>query len=101
MTALAREQLVSLVLAAAEDLNDIFEDPIDLSAGADALLYGDRGPLQSMDLVSLVIAVEQLIEDESGTLVSLTDERAMSQKSSPFRSVESLATYAHTLLEES
>ena len=50
--------------------------------------------LDSMALVSLVIAVEQAIEEKYGVAVALADEKALSQRSSPYRTVNSLAAYA-------
>ena len=47
--------------------------------------------LDSMGLVTLVVGVEQAIEDELGVSVSLADARALSQRNSPYRTVGSLA----------
>jgi D-alanine--poly(phosphoribitol) ligase subunit 2 len=41
-----------------------------------------------------VIAVEQAIEDEYEVSAGLADEKAMSQKNSPYRTVDALADYA-------
>jgi len=57
-------------------------------------LFGDGGVLDSMALVSLVIAVEQAIEEKYGVGVALADEKALSQRSSPYRTIASLAAYA-------
>jgi D-alanine--poly(phosphoribitol) ligase subunit 2 len=61
-------------------------------------LFGEVGVLDSVGLVSLVVAVEQALEDEQGIRVSLADERALSQQNSPYRTVESLAAYAASLV---
>jgi acyl carrier protein len=61
-------------------------------------LFGRDGLLDSMGLVTLVVAVEQAIEDEYGVSVSLADDRALSQRTSPYRTVGSLAEYAEGLL---
>ena len=50
---------VALVLAAAEELNPSLEEPIDVARGAEAPLYGDDGPLDSLALVTLTSTVEQ------------------------------------------
>ncbi len=65
----------------------------------DTRLFGREGLLDSMGLVTLVVAVEQAIEDEYGVSVSLADDRALSQRTSPFRTVGSLADYAARLLD--
>ncbi len=64
------------------------------------LLFGDAGLLDSVGLVSLIVAVEQEIENELDVSIVLADERAMSQSSSPFRTVGALAAYASTLAAE-
>lgn len=57
-------------------------------------LFGEDGLLDSVGLVSFVIAVEQALADELEIEVGLADERALSQRSSPYRTVGSLAEYA-------
>lgn len=63
----------------------------------ETLLFGESGLLDSVGLVSLIVAVEQEIENDLGISIVLADERAMSQKNSPFRSIGALADYAATL----
>ena len=69
---------------------DLDGEPVE----ADTPLFGEAGLLDSVGLVSLVVAVEQALEDELGVSVALADERARSQRSSPYRTVSSLADYA-------
>lgn len=57
------------------------------------VLFGEAGTLDSLDLVSLIVDVEQQLLDSLKIKISLTDEKAMSQKNSPFKSVKSLADY--------
>ena len=64
------------------------------------VLFGAHGPFDSIGLVSLVVIVEERVEDRYGVSISLADERAMSQERSPFRSVGALAQYAYGLIEE-
>lgn len=65
---------------------------------AETQLFGRAGLLDSLGLVTLVVAVEQAIADEYGVGVSLADDRALSQRNSPYRTVGSLAEYAAGLL---
>jgi len=44
--------------------------------------------------------VEQNLNDRCNTAITVADERAMSQKRSPFRTVGNLADYALMLLAE-
>ena len=61
-------------------------------------LYGHSSDLDSLGLVQLLIDVEERVSDRYGVPVSLTDEKAMSQTHSPFRSVNSLAQYLAGLI---
>jgi acyl carrier protein len=65
----------------------------------DARLFGEGGLLDSLALVSLVVAVEQAVADRFGKSVSLADEKALSQRSSPYRTIATLAAYAAAELD--
>ena len=65
-----------------------------------ALRLGRGGALDSLGLVNLIVAVEQVIETATGQSITLADERALSQKNSPFANIGSLAVYIQTLLNE-
>lgn len=88
------EKLVGLIVNAIKELGeqDHVELPAELTPATP--LFGEAGFLDSMSLVSLVVAVEQSIEDEFGKAVSLADEKALSRHSSPYRTIGSLAEYA-------
>jgi D-alanine--poly(phosphoribitol) ligase subunit 2 len=66
----------------------------------DTTLLGQGGILDSLGLVSLIVSLEQAIEDECGVSISLADERAMSETRSPYRTVGSLAEYGARLVME-
>lgn len=98
--AIDREQIVSLIIQTVKDI-----DPPALAGKADGLsaetrLFGKEGLFDSLGLVALIVDVEQGLADASGVSITLGDDRAMSQSSSPFRTVGSLADYALTLINE-
>lgn len=93
-----RDELVEMILELARELAREESWMID-DLAAQTVLFGEDGVLDSMGLVSLVIATEQAIEEKYDKSISLADEKAMSQSKSPYRSVESLAEYASTQLE--
>ena len=64
-----------------------------LEKSKDAILFGNRETLDSLGIVHFIVAVEERLNDDLGLSVALADERAMSQKNSPFRSVASLSAY--------
>lgn len=73
--------------------NQIVKSPV-------TVLFGPGGVLDSLGLVTLIADLEGVIDQECGVSVTLADDRAMSQKSSPFRTIESLAQYVEILLRE-
>lgn len=66
----------------------------------DTRLIGREAVLDSLGLVSVIVEVEQRLEERYGLTLILADERAMSQRHSPFRSVRSLTDYVCQRLEE-
>ena len=71
-----------------------------LKKSLDTQLYGDKSEIDSLSLVNVVVLTEQKIEDEFNITINLADEKAMSQKNSPFRTVSTLKEYIETLLEK-
>jgi acyl carrier protein len=63
-------------------------------------LFGSQSMLDSLKLVSLIVATEREIEEAFGVALTLADERALSMKNSPFRSIQSLADHVEVLLKE-
>jgi acyl carrier protein len=95
-----RATVERLVAAAVDEVVEDLDEPIDLSAGSDTLLLGEGGELSSLMVVTVVVSVEQALEEEFDVSITLTDDRAMSQSISPFRTVGSLTEYATELLSE-
>jgi acyl carrier protein len=54
-------------------------------------LFGGPDGIDSLSLVRIVAEVERAAEAKTGKRVVLADERAMSRRNSPFRSIGSLA----------
>ncbi len=100
-TVTTEAEIVTLVAATLSELGA--QGVIELDGAAldgDTKLFGEQGLLDSIGLVSLVVATEQALEDELRVQVGLADERALSQRVSPYRTVGSLAAYAAGLLTE-
>lgn len=94
-----RTELVSLIVKAIQEIGEDGRLPLPASLDGDTALFGRNGLLDSLGLVTLVVAVEQAIEDELGISLSLADERALSQRASPYRTVGTLADYADGLIQ--
>jgi acyl carrier protein len=90
----AKNELIEVIIKVVNELGE--QDDVELppNLGSDTPLFGEAGFLDSMSLVSLVVAVEQAIEDKYGKSVSLANEKALSRQNSPYKSIGSLAEYA-------
>jgi acyl carrier protein len=95
-----KQQIIESIYRAIDEFNALVSPPAQLDKSPSTVLFGEHGRLDSLGLVSLILDVEGQIEADFETPVSLTSDRAMSQKTSPFRSVDTLADYIAELLRE-
>lgn len=91
-----RQDIIGIIFEAIDVSNHAREDGAQVPKQESTSLYGAEGYLDSMALVSLLIDIEDACM-ERGIEITLSDERAMSQKNSPFRSVATLADYIESL----
>lgn len=85
-----------------EGLRTLLEErgnPVPADIGESTQLIGQH-VLSSLELVSVIVQLEETLQDEHDVTITIADERAMSQKSSPFRTVGTLADYVCQLVAE-
>ena len=95
-----RNKVLEVIYRAIDSVNSQQEKNQKLNKDPNAVLFGKNGKLDSLGLINLIVAIEQNIEDEFETSITLADEKAMSQEHSPFRNVGSMVDYIEILLEE-
>jgi D-alanine--poly(phosphoribitol) ligase subunit 2 len=95
-----KEQILQAIYEAIDEWNQEQRSDRKLAKSPDTQLYGRDALLDSLGLVTLVVGTEYRVEERFGQTVTLTNEKAFSQKNSPFRSVGCLADYIATLLNE-
>ncbi len=88
-----KDEIHAIIFQALKNINDErnHDDQIDINHNT--ILFGVDSELDSLSLVSVIVDVEAAISTASGTEISLTDDRAMSQPVSPFADVKTLTTY--------
>ncbi len=96
---MTKQEIAKIVMEQVDAYNANLDTPVDLKDGEDTILFGGDGVLKSVDFVTLVLDIEEAIEEASGKAITLADERALSQKNSPFRTVGTLSEYIAGLLE--
>jgi len=97
--AISDEAIREVVFQAMRATNEAREADNQLVVSADAPIFGPDSSLDSLGLVGLLLDVEEGLQ-AIGCNVVLSDERAVSQKRSPFRNVQSLVAYISTLAGE-
>jgi acyl carrier protein len=93
-----KKKIIEIVFQSIEDINN--DNGIELAKDVNTKLFGSESELDSILLVNLIVAVEENIEEFSGKYIPIADERAFSSENSPFKSIDSLADYIVTLLNE-
>ena len=89
-----------IIIVLIEVINEYFEtQDINDKANEETVLFGKDSILDSMGLVNIIIDIESRFLDED-IEISLTSEKAMSRRNSPFRTVNSLADYIVEQIEE-
>ncbi len=83
-----------------DEVNSQMSKDEKLIKSPDTVLYGESSSIDSIGLINIIVTVEQNIEDDFEKSITLADQKAMSQKQSPFKTVESLAKYIQILIEE-
>ena len=94
------ENILAAIYRAADWINSELPPDRQLTKAPETRLVGSESVLDSMQLVSLIVAIERDVEDTFGVALTLADERALSMKASPFRSIRSLADYIGSLIIE-
>lgn len=93
-------QILQLVYRAVDEMNEQLPPGRPIVKSPETRLYGSQSALDSLGIVNLIVTVEREIDDEFGVALTLADERALSMKNSPFKSIQSLADYIQVLLSE-
>ena len=94
------EQVLQVIYEVIDEQNAISPGDQRLDKSVDAALLGKSGKLDSIALVMLIVATEEKLNEVFDRTITLADEAAMSMSKSPFRTVGTLAEYAHSLLAD-
>ena len=95
-----RKTIENTIINAVKEINERLPKEQQISKTSKTVLFGKSGQLDSLGLVNLLVIIEQNIEDEFDINITIADERAMSQKHSPFITIGTLVTYINIILNE-
>lgn len=89
-----KQLIINIVLESVEEINHILEDKIPVQEGEYAYLYDwSHGYLDSFSLVSLLVCIEQAMEDQLNMKLDLVNLNHLADQNNPFRTVESLVNH--------
>jgi acyl carrier protein len=94
------DSLIPLLYECIDEFNELNDEEMHLSKEPTEILFGKEGKLDSLDLVNLVVMIEEKLEDDLDISVSIASDKAMSQKRSPFRDIQSLADFLVMLIAD-
>ena len=92
------KKIESIIINSIKELNEELPEDKQIELTSDVVLFGIGGKLDSLGLVNLLVIIEQNIEDNYGVSITIADEKAMSQKHSPFKTVSTLNKFIELLL---
>lgn len=93
-------EIRALIAKAIEEINEQLEDENKVVLNDETRFIGKNACLDSISFVTFISILEELIEENLNKNVQLVNEKAFSEKNSPFYSVESLSNYIETLISE-
>jgi len=95
-----REVALDVVIACVKDAIEQFGSGEAVEVTADTVIVGPSAALDSIAVVSLIVDIEQRLETDHNVAITLASERAMSQRSSPFRTCSVLADHVCATIAE-
>lgn len=94
------ERITKAVFSAVDELNAQLPAGVAVEKSLDAPLYGAGGKLESLDFVTLIMEVEEKINAEFGTNITIADENLLSKQKSPFSTLATLIEYLDETLKQ-
>ena len=93
-------QIKEIIFKSIKELNENLDEDQQLQLSTDTVLLGKDSNIDSITLVNLIVTIEESLEDNLNVSVTLADEKALSQKNSPFLTIETLINYITLLIKE-
>lgn len=95
-----KEEIREIFKSAIEELNEQLDSTSKISYGEQTKLTGAGAALDSMDFVTLITIIEELLEEKFGRELRIVSDKAFSAQYSPFKDFSTLETFILDLLNE-
>jgi acyl carrier protein len=96
---LKRNEIFKVIRDSLKETAEVNDIPIEGEISEKTPFYGQKGLLDSIALVSLIVSVEERLS-EMGYNVTIASEKAFSRKISPFLNIRTLVNFIEELLDE-
>lgn len=93
------EKIMQVIFKAVDEINLQLPEEQKIKKDPETILFGKGGLLDSLGLVNFISTVEQKINEELKINITLADDRAISQKNSPFKTIGTLTEYICSLIK--
>jgi acyl carrier protein len=97
---MTKEKIREIVFENISSLIDTFPADQRVEVDENTILFGKGSSIDSLSLVTIIVDIETLFYDEYSLELSLTDDKAMTRKVSPFESAGTLADYIFELINQ-
>ena len=81
---ITKDKIVALIYEVIDEENEARDQDKRIIKSLETLFLSKDGGLDSLELVSLIVATEEKIVDSFDVEITIADAKAMSQKNSPF-----------------
>ena len=95
-----RKNVTQVLYSSIEKLNETLDSSEKILKSLEEPLIGENSKLDSMGLISLIVQVEEDIEEKLQKIVTLADEKALSRKNSPYKNISSLVDFICDIISE-
>lgn len=91
------EKIKDIIKDAVSELNEQLDDDKRLEFDNNIKLLGRDAAIDSMDFVTLITIIEELISDRLGKNIHIVSDKAFSMERSPFHSIGTLTDFVAEL----
>jgi acyl carrier protein len=96
-----KEEIKEIVISNVKALVETLPSEQQFEVNEDTVLFGKGSLIDSLSLVSIIVDLETVFSIDYGyDDISLTDDRAMTRKQSPFDSVTTMVDYIDELINQ-
>jgi len=95
-----REAIKEIVKLAVEESNSTLPPDGRLQVSASTLVTGDGGVLTSLGVISLILAIEEKVNETFSIQVMLFDESLIADPKGPFRTIGALVDHVHAVVQK-